>query len=221
MRAAAAAAWDVQPLHRHDNARLIVFTAGELVEQCFSRAGRFRPGDCLFRPSWFAHADLTREMGAAYVRLPLSARAVSRWISQHGWRAVRGRVDLTRLPSGDEALSTASEEPYPSTLGSSLLSRAAEMLSQQEPPRVADVAARLAIRPYTLSRHFSAMFGVSPVAYRRQARLQRALGLLFLGADSLAGIASDMGYHDQSHLTADIKRETGRTPAQLAAGRAA
>jgi AraC-like DNA-binding protein len=81
------------------------------------------------------------------------------------------------------------------------------------------VALLFGFEPYAFSRKFKAVFGISPTTYRRQARLQRALSLLFSGASSLARIAADLGYHDQSHFTADIKRETGRTPAQLAAAR--
>lgn len=211
------AAPDRQHLHRHDNARLIVFTGGELAEDSFAGAARFGRGDFVFRPPWYAHADRVSMPGARYVRLPLSDAAVRSWLAQKGWRAARGRVDLEQPLHGDEALADASDAPYAHAADASPLHMASRMLASADAPRVADLAARLDFEPYAFCRRFKASFGLSPAVYRRQARLERALRMLFEGAESLAGIASEAGYHDQSHFTAELKRETGRTPRQLAA----
>jgi AraC-like DNA-binding protein len=69
--------------------------------------------------------------------------------------------------------------------------------------------------PYELTRRFSAEFGMTPSAYRRHARLQRAIQMLSEGAAHLAQIANAAGYHDQSHLTLELRREVGLTPGAL------
>lgn len=217
MRAIVAPAWNAQAMHRHADARLIVFLGGEMEEESFEGRGRFRRGDFVFRPAWYAHADRAGALGAAYVRLPVTGGAVRRWLALQGWRAARGWIDLDRMPHGDDALSEASAAPYRPPAEHSHLQRAAGMLAGETQPKIAEVAQQLGLQAYELSRRFKPVYGISPAAYRRQARLQRALRLLFEGGESLSRIASDAGYHDQSHFTTELRRETGRTPGALAA----
>jgi AraC-like DNA-binding protein len=116
---------------------------------------------------------------------------------------------------GDELLEQASPQAY--TLGApqSPMQRAAAWLASDALLRVQDVAARLNLEPYELTRRFAAATGLTPNAYRRQARLQRAIKLVYEDGAQLAEIATAAGFHDQSHLTAELKRETGLTPKAL------
>lgn len=207
---------DFQALHRHADSRIVVFLGGEIIEECFGFEGRFQRGDFVFRPAWFAHADRACEAGASYLRLQLPPRAVLKWMATHGWCAARGQLNPDRLPHGDEVLQLACARPYEVGVRQSPFGCVANELAGDSQPKVSDIATRLGIELHQLSRQFTRAFGMSPVAYRRQARLQRALRMVFEQRQSFARIAVDCGFHDQSQLTHEIKRETGLTPGELA-----
>jgi AraC family transcriptional regulator len=68
-----------------------------------------------------------------------------------------------------------------------------------------------------LSRfHFARMFrrsmGASPMAYVLRRRIERAKSLLLSGDSSVAGIAFDLGFCDQSHFCRSFRKVTGMTP---------
>lgn len=205
----------LQALHRHDESRLVLFVSGEMQEETFGGNAQFAAGEFVFRPAYFAHADVTGDCGAAFVRLPVSTRAARRWVARNGWRAARGRATLDRDLHGDDLLESACASAYSPAASSTLMQQAARLLMDDGAPCVRDVAQRLGLAPYQLTRLFAAEYGLTPIAYRQQARLQRAIGLLSEDAASLAEIALVAGYHDQSHLTLDLRRQIGLTPGAL------
>lgn len=79
--------------------------------------------------------------------------------------------------------------------------------------RVADIACELRISQRTLGRQFEQRIGVSPKVYSSIYRFQLAVQRLEQGRfDSLAGLAYDLGYADQSHFNRCFKTYTGETP---------
>ncbi|GAA3261164.1 helix-turn-helix transcriptional regulator [Nonomuraea helvata] len=77
------------------------------------------------------------------------------------------------------------------------------------------LAELLAVSPYQLSRAFTRELGVSLTHYRNRVRVGRALDRLEDGETSLAGLAADLGFADQAHLTRTIRRHAGQTPTAL------
>lgn len=208
-------------MHRHDDARLVVFIGGDMEESSFEGKHKFKPGEFVFRPAHFAHADAAGSGGAAYMRLPVSALAVRRWFARHGWQAARGHTELHQDMKGDELLEQASPRAYAAGAAQTTMQRVAEWLASDAAMRVQDVAAHFELEPYELTRRFAAALGIAPNAYRRQARLQRAIKLVCEDGGRLAEIATAAGFHDQSHFTAELKRETGLTPKALRAAHGA
>ncbi|KAA9333672.1 helix-turn-helix transcriptional regulator [Adhaeribacter soli] len=68
-----------------------------------------------------------------------------------------------------------------------------------------------------LERNFKKHLGLSPKEYANIIRFQHALSLIknACGNRSFLDIAFECGYHDHSHLTNEIKRNTGLSPSQL------
>jgi AraC family transcriptional regulator len=79
---------------------------------------------------------------------------------------------------------------------------------------IADLAATANVHPAHLTRVFTGRFGVSPATYLRRLRLDRAASTLSATDASLARIAVEEGFADQSHFTRAFKRHTGVTPAR-------
>lgn len=69
------------------------------------------------------------------------------------------------------------------------------------------------LSPFHLIRVFSECIGVPPHVYLKQVRIKRAKELLAKGF-SLAFIAHEMGFTDQSHFSKQFKQITGITPSK-------
>jgi AraC-like DNA-binding protein len=67
----------------------------------------------------------------------------------------------------------------------------------------------------TVQRRLKALTGMSPKRWSALARFRAAFASLMNGDESLAGLASLEGYADQPHMTAEMKRHSGYTPARL------
>jgi AraC-like DNA-binding protein len=82
--------------------------------------------------------------------------------------------------------------------------------------RVDDIAATLGYGVRQTSRLFLDEIGVTPRVFLNIVRLHRALRLLADDpANSLAGLAAEAGFFDQSHFVHEIRRYTGVSPLEL------
>ena len=82
---------------------------------------------------------------------------------------------------------------------------------------LADLAGVACLSPYHFSRSFKQAVGVGPRRYVMQQRVERAKILMRRTNQSLAVIAQEAGFTDQSHLTAIFRQELGVTPGQFRA----
>jgi AraC-like DNA-binding protein len=88
---------------------------------------------------------------------------------------------------------------------------------------IGSLAEHLAISTTQLRRRCRDLVGVGPKALQRTLRFQGFLALAQAGAtpsgrrgaDGLAGLAVDVGYADQPHLSRECARLTGRSPREL------
>jgi AraC-like DNA-binding protein len=127
--------------------------------------------------------------------------ALDAWIEHHlspRFSATRGR----RSPTAENTAAT-----------DGALSAAAPDRSMS----VASLAATAGVVPRTLQRHFRKRTGLAPKRYAAVQRFSGALQQVALGGGSLAHIASEAGYCDQAHLTAELGRHAGLPPGQFRA----
>ncbi len=71
--------------------------------------------------------------------------------------------------------------------------------------------------PHHLSRVFTTVTGSTLSAHRERLRLARVLDRLSEGEQDLAGLARELGYTDQSHMTRAVRRAAGLPPGRLRA----
>jgi AraC family transcriptional regulator len=81
-----------------------------------------------------------------------------------------------------------------------------------------EVAGVACLSPYHFSRSFKQAVGVGPRRYILQRRVARAKTLLRRTNQPLSWVAQEAGFADQSHLTAEFRRQIGVTPGQFRAG---
>ena len=107
-----------------------------------------------------------------------------------------------------------------------LVREAVLRLMPWHPVDVGSLAEHLAISTSQLRRRCLELVGISPKALQRTLRFQGFLALaqagaapsLRSGARGLAGLAVDVGYADQAHLSRECVRLTGLSPSELLGG---
>lgn len=77
---------------------------------------------------------------------------------------------------------------------------------------ITDVAAEVGVSPSTLRHYFATTAQTSPQAVLRRVRLRHALTMLRTSDLALTAIAHRCGFASASHLSRDVKAETGQPP---------
>jgi AraC-like DNA-binding protein len=77
---------------------------------------------------------------------------------------------------------------------------------------VADIASEVAMSPSHFAHRFRTCFGVSPMRYRKQVRLEKARLLLLNETATVSMAASGAGYASDAHFTRDFKQLFGLSP---------
>lgn len=201
------------PLHRHEDARIIVVLEGEVHESDLSGKRVYRKGEVLFRPPYCAHANASSGSRSSFLRLPVSRKYWLDYVRRHGWRGMRGLLDfdsrdhralLRANTGGDGVLSLLVDDGSPDGNW--------EQAGVARYGSLHALAASNGLKPYQLTRRFQRRYGLTPSAWRREWRIRCALALLTEGG-VLADIAVECGFSDQSHLSREVKRVTGMAPA--------
>jgi len=107
-----------------------------------------------------------------------------------------------------------------------LVGEAVKALMPWHPVNIDTLATHLALSGSQLRRRCMHAVGVGPKVLQRTLRFQGFLALAQAGAvatgrrgaDGMAGLAVDVGYADQAHLSRECLRLTGLTPRQLLGG---
>ena len=85
------------------------------------------------------------------------------------------------------------------------------------PPSLMQLARMVGVHPIHMARAFRARHGASPAQYVARVRVEHASDLIRTTRASLAVIAAEVGFCDQSHLTKEFRRIMGTTPARYRA----
>lgn len=77
---------------------------------------------------------------------------------------------------------------------------------------VADIASNVAMSPSHFAHRFRACFGLSPMRYRKQVRLERARLMLLDTSATVSMVADATGYASDAHFARDFKELFGLSP---------
>jgi len=228
----------VQPPHVHDETRIVVVVDGSFDEQSAKQSRRCEPGFAIFRPAGEVHSERYDTGGGTYVSVALSPEACDdpplRDVLARLGPYVRSPV-LRALGSrlADEILhadrwSALSVQGLSLEIVAAMGRRRADQHGRQ-PRFIASVCEMLhndRSRHWTLdgisaatdvaasnvSRSFRRHVGMSIGDYLRSLRVQEARRLIVSTERTLADIAAETGFSDQSHLTRSFRRVLGIAP---------
>jgi AraC family transcriptional regulator len=229
----------VVPLHAHSHAFFSMLITGRYREWFGGERWEARPLAMVLRPAQAEHRDEIGPDGALFLCLdiapsywnaladagsslqrrafddrPMSCVALRllRELCEKraGWRAVAESL-VSELVAEYVADSHRVQRREPRWLR-----RALERLHDDPANQsLSTVAADLDLHAVHVSRMFKRHLGVTVSQYLRELRLQRAARALLESRESLAELAGDHGFADQSHLTRELSRATNWSPAKL------
>jgi AraC-like DNA-binding protein len=202
--------------HRHLQPYAIVLIRGGFDQVGYAGRVRVQTGDLLIQPTLDAHANRmpARFQGATILRLP--------------WGDVDGVGGVFELPDLDAVVRAAERDlveaarvvraqwlqnPTPRTAANDLPDRLATDLVARRVASLARWADQLGVARETVSRAFSAAFGVPARRFRAELNARAAWLRIVRTRDSLAHIAAAIGFADQAHMTRSVRDLTGASPA--------
>jgi len=212
--------------HAHEFAYVSLVVEGHYAEHSASAPRHLRRGMLVFHPAGEIHADCVLDQSMATFNVEyLSEELPSEFICAHG-AAVEELTHLllSALPACGRALERSLE-----ALREFLCSRASRMPiapiagarealeSAQAQAPVASLAARLGMHRGGLHRAFKRAYGESPRGALTKRRATKAVDLLVDTSLSIAEIAAECGYYDQSHFCRQFKHLSGMSPSRFRA----
>lgn len=229
------------PSHSHEFAHFCLVLSGAYNERIGSRQYTRRPATLVFYPPDVSHAeshstsgrhflveigsiglDRVRECGAK-LNEPVTLAAIlptslgSRMYSEFKRRDAYSALALESLTTElliESSRATRSAEDRTAPIW---LSQAKEYLNANylSPPSLNELARAAEVHPTHLARTFRKFENCTAGEYVRHVRLEQAQRRLIETSISLAEIAIETGFSDQSHFTRVFKRATGLTPAEF------
>jgi AraC-like DNA-binding protein len=197
--------------HSHQGAYAALVLSGGYEEA--GDQGRFQvqAGDVVLHDCFEAHLDRFAGSGAVLLNLPLAAErsfkpGIARIADPDSIVRVAGksRAEATDLLFSKMQVQRSRCADWPDELASALL--------QNPSLRLLQWGAVKGFAPWTVSRGFSQVFGVSPEAFRARARARHAWMAIKNTQEPLARIAAHLGFADQPHMTRSVKQLTGVGP---------
>jgi AraC family transcriptional regulator len=225
------------PRHDHAGPFFCLLVSGRYQERLAGRTLAYEPGGVAFHPAGLSHADdlsagsrlfgveLAPRYQAALDALPArpdprlhAAGAEMAWLAARvraEWRrgdpcaplAIEGLVLEMLAAAGRIAQREARSAPP-------WIARAMELLRADfaRPLTAAGIARAVGASPTRLAAAFRRHEGLTLAAAVRRLRVEAACTRLADPEVTLADVAAETGFADQSHLTRVFKRVTGTTP---------
>ncbi len=207
---------DALSMHRHDAAFLSLVLAGVYQERSVDGCFEVCAGSVILHPPFHAHSNhfLSDDVTVLNVALPDATQISEAYrVSKIGELSPLECLMRTRPVDIFDRLGDLfrirCDPVRPKTRWVEDLSSALSLGASEG--RIDALASGLGVSAAHASRQFLREFGMSPVTFRREQQLRRALGALERG-EPLAGVAVEAGFSDQSHMGRAFKTAFGATP---------
>ena len=227
------------PPHRHAGWKITYYRSGRIDSVVEGMRYQARPGTVLVLPPNAAHEEVARTAYSNYY-LVLDVDGEPAWPAQclgetaHdiGWLLAA----LVREESAPDQHTPAMIDAQLRTLDITLrrhhpdevpsrpesVVRAADQIFEERYATrltIEAVAADVGVSPSTLRHYFADTTGIAPQTALRRVRLRHALTMLRTSDLPLTAIAARCGFHSASHLSREVKADTGTSPGRLRSSR--
>jgi len=221
------------PIHSHKRWEWVYYRSGFIHCLHGGEHLEMRPGTLWLTPPGVPHAEIARDAYSNYyfeVDGPIdeimpkviqddSEASIGRLLSLL-IRELRGKSSshepMMEFLTGALLLHVQRLSETPATTARRLLVRDAESLWENQPQLSVEKVARglgMSISGFRQLIHEER--NQSPVAFRVQLRVQRAIRTLQTSTMKLEAVAGMCGFHSASHLSRQIKAATGKSPGSL------
>ena len=231
-------------LHDHEDYTVNVVIEGTVEERVGRRTHECGPGTFLAKPPGQHHANryfgrnvrcIVVQLGTGFAGHQWSSRLAMERVAFRKGEAIRrvalrlARVleepempdnDLLALTETGRLLSLCASDP-PQAVPPRWVAEARDLLAEAGnlSMQMGELAARLGVPFWVLSRAFERAYGVSPSQYRRRMRLEEVARRLADTDAPISTLAHVAGFADHSHLLRWFHRAYGCTPTQYRARR--
>jgi AraC-like DNA-binding protein len=204
-------AYTVLPRHRHQHSYLALVVSGGYEEAGDQGRHRVQEGDVLIHGGFEAHLNRYDRTGAEVLSIPLPG-------------LMEPAMPLMRAADPDAAVRLAERDPQEAL---DFLLFTLKPLPAQATDWPDELALALLVDPHlrlgdwahlrglaaaTVSRGFRKVFGLSPSAFRAQAKGRLAWRQTVSGSEPLSSVALEGGFCDQAHMTRTVHAITGKPP---------
>ena len=227
------------PRHAHENSYFCFGLQGVYTERCGSREVVCRPSALTFRASGQTHEAVVHGVRTRVLMLEISSRLIEKLRADSLTLGITSDFCGGALPQlcarlnrefnktdtaaklaieglALELLAEAARQPS-NGIGAAppWLRQAREMIVEHfsESLKLTQIAGEVGVHPVYLATAFRQKFGVTIGEFVRQLRIEHACAELVKGELSLASIALQAGFVDQSHFSKVFKLYVGTTPA--------
>lgn len=221
--------------HSHENAYLSLLVCGNYKESGNGGENMIVPGEILFRPPGYLHANRFLKQGGRCFNIELKKDLMEKY----GLTVSTPRNPITYKTGelGDvyKAMYSFYSDCFVSLSEEYLLNWLVEKNKRAVPSRlvwlakvktilagefdthhtIESVAARVFVHPLYLARAFKEKEGLTFGEYQLKMRLGRAMQLLFEKKGSINDIACSAGFADASHLVRSFRLHYKVTPAKF------
>jgi AraC-like DNA-binding protein len=203
------------PRHRHLQAYATVVLAGSFEESGYVGRIRATAGDVLIHPALDCHENQMISAGVKLIRL--------NWTDESGVGGLYSLDDVDEIARAAEKDVIAAKHLLEHTLRKRRDPSSGQrndwpdllltQLKRNSPAEIGEWAEEIGLARETVSRGFTAAYGVTPSVLRAELRARRAWLRITRSSDCLCTIAAETGFADQAHMTRWIHRITGAPPA--------
>jgi AraC family transcriptional regulator len=228
------------PKHTHEDAHFLLVVQGVYLTSAHNIEPVCPSPSLIYNPAGTTHRDRFQTRGGRFFTVsikPATLQPLNGCLDllehpigfAHGgilrigtqlYREMQTRDELSPLVMEGMALEllayTLRREIKPEKAPPRWLQTASELLRDRccEAVTVREIAQTLGVHPFHLARTFRTFFHCSPSEYLRQRRIEHATVRLRTSHASLAEVALECGFSDQSQFTKTCKRLTGHTPGE-------
>jgi AraC-like DNA-binding protein/quercetin dioxygenase-like cupin family protein len=226
--------------HAHRSTSLVFGLQGALEHVNRAGEGELRPGSVLILPRDVVHADRVSNAGCSCFFVTLSPTALQRVtqcspVLESIRIASSARIEFIRASLQHESMiddtlrvlaieglvyeliASLAREPGPGRERAAPWLRAVrDQLEAQflAPPTLTALASSAGVHPQYLLRAFARHYGDTIGSFVRRRRIEWSMRALQQTTGTIAQIAQQAGFFDQSHFTRCFKHQVGITPAR-------